>query len=103
MATPLAFDFGTEFEDVFEAAEIELRVFGEAAGMRDADLVVFGGDFGGEVVLRGEEIDDLLLVRRIQKPALRFNAGGEKRDEKIVVILGPGALGKDASSLIWTD
>src|SRR5258705_4309611 len=103
MAAPLAFDFGAEFQDVFEAADVELGVFGKAAGVRDADVVVFGCDFRREMILGGEEIDDLLLVGRVQKPALRFDAGGKKRDEQIAMILGPGALGEDARSLIRAD
>ena|ERR1700756_2986383 len=103
MAAPLTFDFGTEFQDVFKAAEVELRVFREATGVRDADFVVFGSDFGGEMVLGGEEVDNLLLVDRIEKPALGFYARREKRNEKITMILGPGTLGEEARGLIGAD
>src|SRR5690242_21231536 len=103
MAAPLAFDFGAELQNVFEAAEVELRVFSEAPWSGHADFVIFGGDFRGEMVLSGEEIDSLLLVGRIQKPALGFDTGREKRDENIAMLPGPGALGEDAGRLIWAD
>ena len=74
----MAFDFGTEFQNVFKAMEVELGIFGEAAGVRDADVVVFGGDFWREMVLSGEQIDDLLFVCGIKEPSLGFNAGGEE-------------------------
>src|SRR5216683_7384356 len=96
MAAPLAFDFRTKLQNVFETAEIELRVFGEASGVGDADVVVFDGDFGSDVILSGEEIDDLLLVCGVKEPSLGFDASGEKRDEEFTVILGPGALGEEA-------
>ena len=55
------------------------------------------------MILGGEQIDDLLLVGGIEEPALGFDAGGEKRDEKIAMIFGPGALGEDAGGLIGAD
>src|ERR1700756_3516512 len=103
MAAPLAFHFGAQFQNIFESAEIEPRVFREASWMRRADFVVFGGDFGGEMILDGEQVNDLLLVCRIQKPALRFDAGGEKRNEEFAVIPGPGTLGEKTGGLISAD
>src|ERR1700675_1233984 len=103
MATPLAFNFRTQLQNVFESAEVELRGFGEASGMRHADVVVCGSDFRGEMILGGEQIDDLLLVGRVKKPALGFDAGGKKCDEQFAVILCPCPLGEETCGLIRPD
>src|SRR5215475_9503605 len=97
MTAPLALDIGAQFQDIFEAMQIELCIFCESAGLAHGHFVVFGGDFGREMVLGGKEVNDLLLVLRVEQPALRFDVSSEKCDEEITMFLGPGALGEKAS------
>jgi len=103
VAVPRAFDFGAEFQDVFETAKIELRVFGESAGTSQALPVVFRGDIRGKMKFGGEQRYDLSFVGGIEQPALRFNDSGEQRDDLLAMGGGPGALGKKSGGLIRAD
>ena len=80
MTAPLALDFRAQFQHILESAKVELCIIREASRARHAEFIILGRDFRSQMILVDQQIDDLLLIGGSQQPALRFNAGREKRN-----------------------